>query len=282
MTDAASSPATSPDGPVEIASAYDTRMALLEQSRRSATPVGNAFVQNPTRGLADRSAPLASFVRRGDKRGLLALLVLHGAISSGDHENGWSASYPLPVWARAFDTTKNAELTSASTAASKVIKRLVDQQLILRTSGKKRWVKLTLLQPDGSGAPYERPKSGFLQLPHTFWSDRWDEKLSLAAIAMLLVALHEKPEFELATERMRAWYGFSPDTAERGFAELRDHGLISWRKRGKKAPLAPEGITYVNVYKLTGTFSRSGPTTLTAEMLADSFSTTPRPQGDAS
>ena len=62
----------------------------------------------------------------------------------------------------------------------------------------------------------------------------WAEELSLPAIAMLLVALHEKPNFPLATEHMPHWYGWSADTAERGLAELAKLGLLKVGKQRYK------------------------------------------------
>ncbi len=44
----------------------------------------------------------------------------------------------------------------------------------------------------------------FLRLPHAFWRDGWHERLNLPATAMLLVALHEKTNFELPATRSPA------------------------------------------------------------------------------
>ncbi len=236
---------------------------LLERSKRAFAPIHNSFVQNPDRSLTDRQAPLAQFVRNGDLRGLHALLFLHAIISSG--ENGWSATLPLAVWARALGTTENAELPSASTAASKIMRRLVERGLIIRTHERGRQVTLTLLRPDGSREPYQRPAGTggerYLKLDHAFWTEGWHERLDLPATAMLLVSLHEKPAFTLPTEHMKAWYGFSPDTAERGFTTLEEQGLLACRQKIRKAPLSPTGATTVNVYTLLPPF---GPPAATA------------------
>jgi hypothetical protein len=74
---------------------------------------------------------------------------------------------------------------------------------------------------------------------------------------MLLVALHEKPGFELPTEKMPQWYGWSADTAERGFKELRDAGILQVDPCYKKAPLAPEGVTRVNRYTVLAPFANT-------------------------
>lgn len=238
---------------------HETRAYLIERSNRPFAPILKAFVQNPDRKLKDRSAPLALFVRNGDLRGLRALLFLHAIISSGDGDNGWSTTLPLATWARAFDTTTGADRRSASTAATKVLTRLTSRKLIRRArAGRARQVTVTLLRPDGSGAEYTRPdgtSDRFLKLDNRFWTERWYQRLDLPATAMLLVALHEKPIFELPTEHMPEWYGFSADTAERGLKRLRDLDLIKVHTRTKKAPLAPTGATQVNVYTLAPPFT---------------------------
>ena len=242
------------------ATSEETRAALLIRARRDSTPVLKAFVQQSS-GPTDRSGPLSTFVRNGDLRGLRAELLLLGFNSSGDGPDGWSTTLPIPVWARALDTTRAATDASAATAVSKVLARLEQRKLIERDRrGRGRNVRVTLLREDGSGQPYTRPGKGntdrFLQLPHSFWTDGWWEQLDLPSTAMLLVALHEKPRFQLATEKVPAWYGWSADTAERGFGTLERLGLLSKVTRMKKAPLSPTGLTKVNEYTLVGPFAR--------------------------
>lgn len=233
-----------------------TRAYLLERSGRDFTPVLKGFVQNPDKRLPNRAGPLSEFIRRGDRRGLLALLFAHAIMSSGATESGWSTTLPLAVWARVFDTTKTADRASASSAATKILGRLETQGLITRQrSGRARKITVTLLRPDGSRQRYTRPDGRtdrFLKLSHRFWAEGWHQTLDLPALAMLLVALHEKPGFELASERVPDWYGWSADTAERGMKTLERHRLIQVRKRIKAAPLSPTGATEVNVYTLIG------------------------------
>lgn len=234
----------------------ETRAHLLKRSKRTNAPVPSCFIQNPNRKLKDRSAPLAEFVKNGDLRGLRALLFLYVLISNGEGDNGWSTTLPLAVWARVFDTTKTASARSSSTAATKMLTRLVDRKLIERSrTGRARTITVTLLRPDGSGEPYTRADGTvdkFIRLNNEFWSDGWFEKLDMPATAMLLVALHEKPGFELVSERVPAWYGWSADTAERGLRTLAGKGLLDVRKRLKKTPLSPTGLTEVNIYTLVG------------------------------
>lgn len=233
-----------------------TRAHLLHRSNRTYAPLPSCFIQNPDQKLKDRSAPLGEFVKNGDLRGLRALLFLHAIISSGEGDNGWSTTLPLAVWARVFGTTKTASGRSSSTAATKVLTRLVDRKLIDRArTGRARTITVTLLRPDGSGLPYTRADGKvdkFIKLKNEFWTDGWFDKLDMPATAMLLVALHEKPGFELPTEHVPAWYGWSADTAERGLKTLVKEGLLEVHKRIKTAPLSPTGATEVNVYTLVG------------------------------
>lgn len=238
----------------------ETREFLLDRSNRTNAPIPKYFIQNPNRKLADRSAPLAEFVRNGDLRGLRALLFLHAIISSGESDNGWSTTLPLSVWARAFDITKTASGRSSSTSATKILTRLVERDLVARArTGRSRNITVTLLRADGSGGKYTRPDGNvdkFIKLNNKFWIEGWHEKLDMAATAMLLVALHAKPGFELPTEHVPAWYGWSADTAERGLKTLHNAGLLEIQKRTKKAPISPTGATEVNIYTLVGTFAR--------------------------
>jgi hypothetical protein len=236
----------------------ETRNHLLERSGRTATPVRASFVQ-AARGSVVRQGPLAEFVRGRDLRGLQAYLLLLGIISSGDSDQGWSTTLPIATWARALELTRTATAASASTAVSKLFGRLVGRRLIEKSRhGRQRQIRVTLLREDGSGRPYDRPKGDagnhFLRLSHAYWIDGWFQQLDLPATAMLLVALHEKPNFHLPTEHMPDWYGWSADTAERGLTTLIDHGLLTKNTQWIKAPLSPLGASKVNQYRLTPLF----------------------------
>lgn len=249
----------------------ETRAELLGRALRDAAPIRKDFVQWPQSAPA-RPNMLHTFVNKRDLRALKAYLLLVAIISSGDHPDGWSKSLPLRVWARAFDTTVHAESASATAAVSKTLTRLVERRLIERArSGRARNVRVTLLREDGSGKPYTRPRRDdddlYLRLPFAYWTEGWHAKLRLPGTAMLLVALHEKPVFQLPTEHMHEWYGWSPDTAERGFEELVRAGLLKKTTQWKKAPLSPTGLTQVNEYELIGAFKRTQLTKSAAKKL---------------
>ncbi|HMD23034.1 MAG TPA: hypothetical protein VKH61_02970 [Streptosporangiaceae bacterium] len=248
------------EGDEPAATEDDTRAALLDRSKRNFAPVNKLFVQAAP-GSTSRPGPLATFVHNRDLRGLHAYLLLLGITSSGDSQDGWSTTLPIGVWARAFGTTRDATPASAASAVSKVLTRLEQRNLIDRQRhGRERRIRITLLREDGSGQPYTRPGKGntdrFLRLPHAFWRDGWHEQLDLPATAMLLVALHEKNNFELPTERVPEWYGWSADTAERGLATLEHLNLLTHITRLKKAPLSPTGLTKINRYLLHEPFGQ--------------------------
>lgn len=269
------------------ATVQETRAALLTRSRRDFAPVNKLFVQKPL-GHVPRHGMLSTFVTGRDLRGLHALLLLLGVISSGDSDDGWSTTLPISVWARAFGTVRTATGQSATTAVSKMLARLEERHLIERTRhGRARKIRLTLLREDGSGEPYTRPGAGnadrFLQLPHSFWLQGWDERLDLPATAMLLVALHEKPGFELPTEKVPEWYGWSADTAERGLKTLIDLGVLAKNTLTKTAPLSPTGLTIVNQYTVLAPFAPTAkrkrrPTTVSPRRQRRSTSRTHRPR----
>lgn len=236
------------------ATAAETRAALLTRARRKATPLRKIFVQQPS-GASQRPSLLADFVRRRDKRALNAYLFILAVNSSGANGDGWSCTQAAGVWTRALDLAAYAQASSAATALAKTLKRLHDRHLITRCKvGKDRLLRLGLLKEDGSGQPYTRPghrdSDRYLKLPNSYWTDGWHDQLSLPAIAMLLVSLHERNPFRLPTEKVPEWYGWSADTAERGFAELIGHQILGKSSRTVKAELSSTGLATINEYAL--------------------------------
>jgi hypothetical protein len=157
-------------------------------------------------------------------------------------------------------------------AVTKIFAKLEERGLILRgRRGRERKIRVTLLREDGSGQAYTRPDGKtladrFLKLPNAYWTDGWCDKLTLPALAMLLVALSEKHGFELPTEKVPAWYGWSADTAERGLAELETHGLLGKSRYRRTEPLSPTGYSIVNTYYLQPPFGSPPPDALLADL----------------
>lgn len=209
---------------------------------------------------SSRAGQLASLVNCGDKRGLNTYLFLASVISKGTDPAGWSIAEPAGVWARALGTDKTATGKAATNAVSNVFRRLEDRNLITRgRSDMGRDVRITLLDPDGSGGPYDRPHARYLRLTHRYFYDGWFERLSLPAIAMLLVLLKERDGSRLPTTNFPTWYGWSADTAERGLRSLADEGLVKLIRRVRTAPLSPTGRIRVNEYRLTAVLRPPGP-----------------------
>ena len=230
--------------------------ALLDRANRPFVPIDKAFVQMP-RGEEERRGPLATFVNKGDLRGLKAYLLIVASTSSPDENGEWYTSLSLQAWARAFGCFQTANGAAAKTAATRMLVRLQERRLIERShDGGTREIKVKLLAQNGSGGEYQRPTRRFIRLSHNFWTLRLDEKISLPALAMLLVILGEKQPCELPSERMPEWYGWSADTAERGLHDLCHLGIVEKQRRSKETALSPTGYTVVYEYSVLPPFDK--------------------------
>lgn len=236
-------------GKPAVASRNDTIAALLDRSNRDHVPVRTTFLQQGT-GRRRTPGPLAALVSNRDERALDLYLLYRSVTSSGDYDVTLGAG----VWARALGLSDSP---SALSAVSKASRRLDRLKLIARSRDGSR-AKITVLDESGTGDPYTHPGSArgqrYLKLPHAYWTDAWDLKLNLAAKAVLLIALSLDDGFVLPAERAPDWYGISADTAQRGLATLRDHGLLDLNVTSKPAPLAPAGFAVVHEYTLQAPF----------------------------
>lgn len=226
---------------------------LLAQSGRGIVPIRKTFVQQG-HGKATKPGPLASFVRAHDDRGLDLYLFVHAVASA----EPWNCNYPSGTWVRAMGFTEHAELASARSAVSKVMKRLQDRNLVARGRAGRR-ASVTLLREDGSGEPYDHPhRSGdarWLQLPHAYWLEDHFRELTLPGKAMLLVVLSLPDGFYLPSERAEEWYGISADSADRGLRELRREGLLHTEQDWVKNQQSDTGWTQHWTYMLLGSYS---------------------------
>lgn len=227
---------------------------LLRQSGRGIVPIRKTFVQQG-HGKSTQPGSLAKFVKAHDERGLEAYLLVHALASGGDY----SCEYPAAVWARALGLDATATDESARGAVSKIMKRLEDRGLVSRTRVRRR-LSVTLLNENGRGEEYGHPRlSGdrWLRLPHAYWREGYFRSLSLPAKVMLLVALSLPDGFYLPSEYAPAWYGVSPDTAERGLRELRMRRIlrpdVEWKPNNRSDKFYTERWTYT----LIGAFSKS-------------------------
>jgi hypothetical protein len=234
----------------------EAREAMLKRAVRPNVPLRHGFVQAP-RGSDSRHGPLKEFVRRGDLRALRAFLMVVASCSK-ENEDGWTTTHDSAVWARLFDTNVAATDQAARTAAWRTLKRLQDDHHLIRCTRKpgSKMISVTLLREDGSEAEYTRPDGKdaadrYINIPTTFWTSGYDEKVDIPALALLLTVAKEKPWCELPAERAPEWYGWSPDTHLRGLHKLLGLKLVERRERYRLAPLSPSGRTLIYQYKLT-------------------------------
>ena len=237
------------------ATTHQTVDAIAKSTARTAFPLRWTFLQQKGQ---EQSPPLATFVTAGDRT---ALLLYFLALTKASKEP-WDVSLHSGVWARALGFPAPNSPGSRS-RLSKTWSRLVDRRLVARTRHN-RLARYTLLSEDGSGLPYDRPKSLFLNVPHELWidgpqgSDRWFELLSLPELAFLVIALSNADYFPLPAERGPDYYHISADTLQRGVRGLREHGLLLVERHRITAPLAPEGVTVENRYTLQPPFGPQG------------------------
>lgn len=242
----------------ERATSHDTVDAIASATQRSAFPVRRTFIQQKDGSGRSTPGPLAGFVAGSD---LLALRLYFLAITKAS-KDPWDVSLHSAVLARALGLPKPTS-TATRGRISKAWTRLVDRNLVSR-GRRNRLAEFTLLAEDGSGDPYTRPTSAFINVPHDYWTTgpddahRWYEVLKMPDLTFLLIALSNLDNFPLPAERGPEYYGISADTLQRGATALRKHGLLEIQPNRIKAPLAPKGYTYENRYTLKPPFGPKG------------------------
>lgn len=240
--------------PEQIATSQTNATLLAESSGRTGrvTPISEHFIQRRDANNKALPGPLADLVRRRDLRGLLLYLAIATMASAAP----WNVARPAHFWARLLDLSPD----KGRPAISKALARLRDAQLV-RIDRHRRKSNVTLLRQDGSGQPYTYPTGDkgdrYFKLPLEFWTDGWYQRLDMPGIAMLLVLLNEKNDVVLPLDKMSKWYGISRTTAQRGFSELEDHGLVTNWVSQRPAPLSPIGVTFERHYKLVGPFAKT-------------------------
>ncbi len=226
----------------------DTIHDLLVRSKRAELPIRKTFLQQGT-GRVRTPGPLAELCRRQDERALELYLLVHAGASA----HPFDVVLPAGVWARAIGLGPTA---SARSAVSKALRRLEDLRLVRRERAGNR-SRVVLLDEAGTGADYTHPAEDderYLKLPYAYWEEGWHLRLELRAKVLLLIALGLTDAFPLPADRARDWYGISPDTVQRGLAELADHGLLNVDERFKKAALSETGWTTEYRYTLQPPF----------------------------
>ena len=239
----------------------DTRTEMLRLSARGYTQLRHVLVQLPGSEDADepRESTLARVVSARKHRALvLYLLVLACWPWLEKSREPLSAA----VWVRAL--TIHGGLTWSASTLSREWKGLEELGLIERVR-ENRLVRVIPRREDGSAA-YEAPAgredrwNAYFVLPDAFWKEEWFARLSLPALAMLLVVAKEtngkKNEVWLTYANTETWYGIKEQTARKGLEDLKKHGLLRRRIEKIKAPLSPTGSTVRIWYSLTGGFGR--------------------------
>ncbi|WP_337833006.1 hypothetical protein [Pseudonocardia sp. TMWB2A] len=228
---------------------------VLAPTRRSIVPIRNGFVQLG-HGKTTKPGPLASFVTGHDERGLDAYLLVHGIASAAAPH---TAVLHSGAWARLLGIGDTATPTSAKAAVSKVMRRLEQRKLILR-SRRKRASVLTLLREDGSGEEFKRAEGHsrddrWLQFPHSYWADNLHTKLELPGKAMLLIALSRPSGFPMPEQKASEWYGLSSSTIGAGLRELVRAGILLRDQRWIENAKSEHGFTQDYRYTLVGDYS---------------------------
>lgn len=217
---------------------------LLASTKRGYVPLRKSLVQWPS-DQAVRPNQLARFVTGRQERALDALLLLHALTPILD-----GSPLALATWARLLSVTAPCGPKGASAAFD----TLVTMGLATRGAAGSRPV-VTPLREDGSGATWVRPGSpgdnvdkGYFVLPHDYWTSGLSSRLNMPGKAMLLIMLAEtsdKPNFAMAAQRAKDWYGVSERTAERGYGELSAAGLLLVHVQTVAAPKHPLGFAKV-------------------------------------
>lgn len=230
----------------------ETIEALLSRSSRSSAgvPLRSTFVKSPT-------SPLAHLVHANDSRAL-DLMLLHRACASSEP---WDVTLSADVWARTLGLTLphlvDSQDRNAAAQVSKTWRRLEARGLVLRERHG-RHTKVTVLDESGNETPYLHPERGYSRLSYAYWTapEHWYLNLTLAAKAVLLISLQQRPEFEMPEERVAGWYGISRDTWRKGSAELASHGLLAITNTRQRDWLAAASLRGRSKYRLTGAFAR--------------------------
>lgn len=173
------------------------------------------------------------------------------------------------TWVEALSAEDVPDSPGALTWSPSTLSRTwadLEKRGLVVTKREGRALRVTPRREDGK-ADYEFPKgrrdrwNAYFSLPDAFWNDGWFAKLSLPALAMLLVVAKEtngkKHETWLTYDNCEAWYGIRRKSVQKGTTELIAAGLLHLRAETVKAPLSATGKTTRSWYSLTGDFGRT-------------------------
>lgn len=231
----------------------ELRDSLL--SRRGYVPLLKVFVQLPRTTPGHRASVLTKFVTGRHRWALILFLLVHAAEPRLREE----PFVPLSTWARVLSTPKRP---CSTRQVSEALNTLVRLHLINRVN-RGQSVKVELLREDGSEKPWERAGTGddigpgFFTIPHELFTTGLIDQLGLPGLTMLLIALcetNQTPVFSVPVAKAPQWYGFSERTAERGYGELIDSGVMRVHKQMKRDTRSPIGLRPVHHRTLLGPY----------------------------
>jgi hypothetical protein len=209
---------------------------------RDAVPLRVAFLHVPVAGGGP--AVLARFVSQRRAVALDLLLFAHAV---------WPLSEPEPIQASSAEWVQAIGLEDRPGTRAAVSRSWswLEAQRLVRTHPRGRIRAIEILREDASGEPWEHAADEdvpYFKLPHAYWTGRFPADLSLAAKAVLLIALSlQRPGqeyFQLPVTRGAQWYGLSEESVRRGLRELRSIRLLrTWSERRDSAS-SPTGYAF--------------------------------------
>jgi hypothetical protein len=262
---------------------HDTLVELLGSSRRDFVPIRKTFLQQRDDNRQIVPGPLAKIVRRGVVTALNQYALLH-ARAAGRPDGDqllYDVGLPAAVWARVLGLHGDE---SGRRTVGRNWRALAELNLVA-TRRVGRQLEVTLLREDGSGQPYEAPKTRsdqYLKIPYAFWLDGYAARLKLPGFATLMIARSLADWFILPHKQGPAWYGIAPSTIERGIRELRTADLLTDYSTWRATPLSQIGWTQEIRYILKpplgpiGTVAKGAP-----PQLLTSTPATPSPSSQA-
>lgn len=227
------------------------REILAASKRKGSVPLRTSFLQRPRTSGKERAATLSPIVSSGRESAFDQYLLLL-AWASGD---GHDVRRDSRVWARAIGAPADPS------GRQKVSRNwaFLEKQGLVKRERSGRLARVTLLNEDGQGTPYERPqRERYIKIPFAYWEDGYYRELKLPGKAMLLIGLQLLDNFSLPDEKGPEWYGLSPSTLNRGITELKHAGVLTTRSVKKASGLAPEGWTMHRYCTLGGPFGPKG------------------------
>lgn len=243
----------------------EIRTRLLASTKRGYVPLRKIFVQRPKGSQQLESKPdrpsirassLADLVTGRHERALDLLLLVHALWPVLD-----GTPLPLRVWA----TLLSVKSPCTPAGARAAIATLESYQL-LHCHWEKRVPVLVPLLEDASGDPWTKAGAkaeegpGYFTIPHDYWDLGFSEELTLPGKAMFLIIAADTqssktPAFKMAYERAKEWYGISERTAERGYTQLRQTGLATYKIQKVKDDRHPAKRRAVYWWALNAPFS---------------------------